>query len=224
MNESRLRPPIIAIFGGDEDAAEAAFELGKLIAAKEGIVLTGGTGGNCKTVKDAAICGAEAGGGRWIGVNRKEPDNKRDARFEGTGLVLEFAVGNRRNFLEAYMCDVAIALPGGAGTDSEVASCVLLKRPVHAYGWAGSAMHGMQKRIRRASGEAEIPALDQQILQVTPVTPSSNGITDVRHKMPGQVVGELLEDVKGQRPGAFPPFFGADYHEMQRKYEEFLGP
>jgi hypothetical protein len=48
----------------------------------------------------------------------------------GDELVLSPALGDGRNYVNAALCDVAVALPGGHGTDSEVAFALALGRPV----------------------------------------------------------------------------------------------
>jgi uncharacterized protein (TIGR00725 family) len=126
------RPPIIAVFGGNrvrQDALDLARSIGGRIAARGGIVLTGGDGKVTGQVKNDAIIGARSHGGSWIGVlngHGATPSHKLD----GLGLVLKPKMGHQRNFLEAWICDSAIVLPGGPGTVSELVSALCLNKPV----------------------------------------------------------------------------------------------
>jgi predicted Rossmann-fold nucleotide-binding protein len=155
IRSSRVRPrkaPVIAVFGPnsatDDDLASSR-RLGTAIAERGYILLTGGTGDVhqvlAKTVKDCAIAGAEQAAQsrssvRWVGVaNSKKPERARKSAT-GHGLVLTPGYGHKRNFLEAHLCDAAIALHGRhadeatadrfSGTVSEVAFCLALGRPV----------------------------------------------------------------------------------------------
>lgn len=129
--------PVIALFGsGDHtDVAEA---LGAEIARRNCILLTGGgRGAMGPAVTESGLDGAEAArrGERVlaarIGVlGRRHTSVLVDVEDEETKIVLGLAVGDRRNYVNAHLCDVAIALEGGDGTKSEVAFCLALGRPV----------------------------------------------------------------------------------------------
>lgn len=130
--------PIIAVFGSDERVTYLSAEpLGKEIV-EAGLILLTGSGGkvNDETVKDRAMRGAlavEKRGGRAprVGVLGKEEPDVFFKRVDGS-LMVRMSLGyeNRRNFVEACMCDAAIAFQGGDGTKSEVAFALALGRPV----------------------------------------------------------------------------------------------
>ena len=103
---------------------KCAFALGAAIAARDDLLLTGGDGSDRRSVKDAAIRGAED---KWVGVL---PGG--DSRPEDN--VIPSGLRSARNLLEAFMCDAAIALYGGDGTRSEVACALALKRPIALVG------------------------------------------------------------------------------------------
>jgi hypothetical protein len=63
----------------------------------------------------------------WVGVDQGGPVRAEES--DG-GLAIWTGLGHKRNYLEACMCDAAIALPGGDGTVSEVTSSLSLDRPV----------------------------------------------------------------------------------------------
>jgi hypothetical protein len=122
---------IIAVFGPTErktgpavpgELLRAARDAGARIAAAGHILLTGGDRPGDKSVKDVAIAGA--GGGPWAGV-LKGGVHAPPPWVIGSGLE------DQRNFLEALMCDAAIAFPSsGPGTRAEVACAFALQRPV----------------------------------------------------------------------------------------------
>jgi hypothetical protein len=131
--------PIIAVFGSDEkDTLDPAYALGAAIAAR-GVLLTGGgdptDSENFRpdTVKEMAIKGfhdARAGSGLepWIGLPKSVGETKPSDSTRP--FLLGLGYGNKRNYVEAHLCDVAIALQGGRGTKSEVGFCLALRRPV----------------------------------------------------------------------------------------------
>lgn len=171
---------IIAVFGpsGPNPFSVTASSLGEQIAANH-ILLTGGSGIPDESVKEQAIVGAERairGGaaGRWIGVPK---DGTRDASpSRGCGFLLRTGYHDERNYINAVLCDSAIALKGGPGTDSEVAFCVVLGRPVVLLGpgWdeferqlrqpasAGTAVAAMIDRMFPPSRSGDRP-VDQAI-------------------------------------------------------------
>ena len=129
--------PVIALFGSSDhtDVAEA---LGAEIARRNCILLTGGgRGAPVRAVTESGLDGAEAARreesvvAARIGVlGRRHGRVLVDVEDEETKIVLGLAVGDRRNYVNAHLCDVAIALDGGDGTKSEVAFCLALGRPV----------------------------------------------------------------------------------------------
>lgn len=129
---------IIAVFGpsGSNALSVTASSLGEQIATND-ILLTGGTGIPDKSVKEQAIVGAEraigAGpAGRWIGVPKA--GNRTASPSHRRGFLLKTEYRNERNYINALLCDSAIALKGGPGTDSEIAFCLVLGRPVVLFG------------------------------------------------------------------------------------------
>lgn len=134
---SRTRP-VLAVFGGAERATLAAAEsVGREIALRGAVVLTGGMRPGADAVKERALRGAESAGSRarWIGVPGREAAGG-DPVSTPTSLVLPLGYGDRRNCVEAHLCDAAIAFPGGPGTVSEVAFCLAFGRPVVLVGFA----------------------------------------------------------------------------------------
>ena len=123
---------IVAVFGGNKvpnDVIELVHWVGAKMAARGFIVLTGGMM-RCddkaqKKVKYAAIC-STAPDGRWIGVLNQRPNGPCGAKPERNGIVASPRMDDQRNFLEASLCDAAVALKGGDGTVSEAVSVLCL--------------------------------------------------------------------------------------------------
>jgi predicted Rossmann-fold nucleotide-binding protein len=120
---------VIAVFGGSgkppREVLDCAEKLGSVITARGHLLLTGGTGPGKDSVKAVAITGA--GPAPWVGVAQDGPIR---ACEEHGGLVIRTGLGDKRNYLEACICDAAVALPGRDGTVSEVTSSLSLSRPV----------------------------------------------------------------------------------------------
>jgi SLOG cluster4 family len=158
-----------------------AEELGQAISAAGYILLTGGTGPDDRSVKGRAIKGA--GAARWVGVAQKGPSGTR--KVNG-GLVIRTGLGDKRNYLEARICDAAVALRGGEGTLSEITSALSVGRPVALVGkWRTDVdldaedrsavleriVRGAQTKLDNPPGNEEIDALIIQDVQVDALDP-----------------------------------------------------
>jgi hypothetical protein len=108
-------------------------------------VLTGGKGPIGESVKVNAIAGVDQR--PWIGV---EQGGSGTTHEERGGIWLESGLLNsRRNYIEAYMCDAAVALRGREGTLSEVTCSLSLGRPVALVGkWRAQVDLDAADRIR----------------------------------------------------------------------------
>jgi len=113
----------ISVFGaskpkdGDSDYA-AAYQLGKMLAEKQHIVVTGGYMGTMEAVSR----GANEHGGHTIGITCREIENWRPTSANPwvKHEIKENTLLDRITSL-INTCDAAIALPGGTGTLTEVA-------------------------------------------------------------------------------------------------------
>jgi predicted Rossmann-fold nucleotide-binding protein len=130
---------IIAVFGSST-FLNFAEELGEQITAAGHILLTGADRYDTKntgTVKDRAIiAAAKINNAKWICVNPGKDDPQ--IGFSTDRLkrrsVIYTDLGNKRNCLEAFLCDGAIALEGGDGTVSEALFTYSLGKPVFFIG------------------------------------------------------------------------------------------
>lgn len=109
---------VVGVMGGGEaspEIAQAAYELGRLIAARGWVLLNGGR--DCG-VMDASARGAKEAGGITVGVL---PGDDLAGASPHLDIALPTGLGDGRNFVNVTASRVIVALPGGAGTLSEVA-------------------------------------------------------------------------------------------------------
>ena len=129
--------PVVAVFGGNApslDELAAACLLGAEIGRSDAVLLTGGDGSDPSTVKDAAIRAADEAAthddpAAWVGV-RNAPAAAAPEPRGPRSVVVTPGGGHRRNFVEACLCDAAVAIGGGPGTASEALFSLYLGRPV----------------------------------------------------------------------------------------------
>jgi uncharacterized protein (TIGR00725 family) len=114
-----MRKTIIGVMGSGERAnpleLDHAYQLGKAIAQKGWVLLTGGRKAG---VMDAASRGAKASGGLTIGIL---PTSNAEVVSEAVDLAIVTDLGNARNNINVLSSDVIIACGMGIGTASEVA-------------------------------------------------------------------------------------------------------
>ena len=114
----------ITVFGGSAPkAGEAAYDnallLGKLLGEAGYTVLTGGYMGTMEAISR----GANEAGSHVIGITCKEIEAWRDAKAN-PWVIEEIKVNTLKKRLYALIegCDAALALPGGVGTLTEIAT------------------------------------------------------------------------------------------------------
>jgi hypothetical protein len=121
-----MREKVVSVIGGrncTKEVEELAKELGKKLAKVVKYLCCGGLSGTMK-----AVCsGFKATGGVTIGIvpsyDKKDVNNFVD-------IVIPTGLGLARNVLVVTSADVVVALPGEAGTLSEIAYCLQLGIPV----------------------------------------------------------------------------------------------
>lgn len=110
---------VIGVMGGGEGAgagvAEEAYRLGRLVARRGWVLLNGG---RATGVMDASARGAKEAGGLTLGVL---PDDDKRGASAHLDIAVVTGLGHARNYVNVLSSDVVIALPGGAGTLSEIA-------------------------------------------------------------------------------------------------------
>ena len=107
----------IAVIGGSRpgrQAADAAFEVGRLIARAGAVVVCGGLGG----VMEAACRGAREEGGLAIGIL---PGASPADANPWVDVAVATGMGYTRNALVVMNADAVVAIDGEYGTLSEIA-------------------------------------------------------------------------------------------------------
>lgn len=138
-----------------------AEELGKIIAQKEAILITGGKGG----IMESAAKGAKSNGGTTVGfVKGKERLTSND--FTDIEVVSGMEGCGEETML-ILSCDGIIAVGGGAGTLQELAIAYRNKKPVvildTGYGWASKLANiylDDRKRVKFFSAKTPKEALN----------------------------------------------------------------
>lgn len=103
-------------------ALKTAFEVGRLIAKKGGVIVCGGHGG----VMEAVCKGAKQENGVTVGIMPYENDNVN----EYVDIAIPTDIGNARNIFVARAGDVTIAIGGRWGTLSEIAFRMISEKPL----------------------------------------------------------------------------------------------
>ncbi len=121
-----MRKRVISVIGGhkcNKEVEQLAQDLGKKLAKVVDILVSGGLSGTMK-----AVCqGFKAGGGITIGII---PSYDKNDANEFVDIVIPTGLGLARNVLVVKAADVVVALPGEAGTLSEIAYCLQFGIPV----------------------------------------------------------------------------------------------
>ena len=114
-----MRKIVIGVMGAGATATSMdlanAYELGKLIAQHDWVLLTGGRKAG---VMDAANRGAKSVGGLTVGIL---PSKDTEGISAAVDIAIPTDLGNARNNINVLASDVVIACGMGLGTASEVA-------------------------------------------------------------------------------------------------------
>ena len=116
----------IAVIGGrkiEKSLLKEAEEVGRLLAGRNAVLVSGGLGG----VMEAASRGMKSGGGLTVGLLPQ--DHKRDAN-DFVDVAIATGLGIGRNVIIARTADAVIAVGGEYGTLSEIAFALQLGKPV----------------------------------------------------------------------------------------------
>jgi len=121
-----MRKKVVSVIGGHsctKEVEQTALNLGKKLAKVVDILVSGGLSGTMK-----AVCqGFKASGGLTIGIIPSYNKNEANAFVD---IVIPTGLGLARNVLVVKAADVVVALPGEAGTLSEIAYCLQFGIPV----------------------------------------------------------------------------------------------
>jgi uncharacterized protein (TIGR00725 family) len=117
---------IIGVIGGStcsEEIYNIAYQVGRHIAKKGYLLISGGLGG----VMEAACKGAKSEQGLTIGIL---PTNDKNSANPYVDIPIVTGMGEARNIIIVKSADGIIAIDGGYGTLSELAFCGILNLPV----------------------------------------------------------------------------------------------
>ncbi len=123
-----MRGPFIGVIGlgaSRPDTDEIAFEIGREIACRGGVVVCGGLGG----VMTAAARGAKEQGGFTVGIL---PGPSIHEANEFIDFPIASNMGQARNAIIVQTAQVLIAVGGGYGTLSEIALALKIGKDVVA--------------------------------------------------------------------------------------------
>jgi uncharacterized protein (TIGR00725 family) len=124
------RPRYVSVVGGTdagEPVVALAEEVGRMLAQRGCVVVTGGRAG----VAEAASRGAVLAGGTTVGIL---PGATRAEANPYVTVAVPTGVGEARNAMVVMDAAAVIALPGAYGTLSEVAFALLAGTPVIVLG------------------------------------------------------------------------------------------
>ena len=113
----------ISVVGSGAEGEERAEEVGRLLAERGCVVVTGGRG----EVMAAAARGAKSAGGTTLGIL---PGETRAGASEWTDYVVATGIGHARNLAVVASGDAVIAVGGRWGTLAEIGFARVLGRPV----------------------------------------------------------------------------------------------
>ena len=119
---------IVGVIGGsrgDKKTAGMAYEVGKLLAERQALVVCGGMGG----VMEAVCQGVADADGVSVGI--LPTDDTSEANYY-VSVPIATGMGIARNFIIARTAEVLIAIDGSYGTLSEMGIALNIGKPVIA--------------------------------------------------------------------------------------------
>ena len=124
--EIDVRKMIVGVIGGhscSNEVEQLAQNLGKNLAKVVDIIVCGGLSGTMESV----CLGFKSGGGLTIGII---PSYNKDDANQYIDIAIPTGLGLARNVLVVKSADIIIALPGEAGTLSEIAYALQFRIPI----------------------------------------------------------------------------------------------
>lgn len=141
----------VSVIGSGTEHESAAEEVGRLLAERGCVVVTGGLG----EVMAAAHRGAKAAGGTTIAI---VPGESRGDANPWADHVVVTGIGHARNLAVAASGDAVIAVGGSWGTVAEIGFAMRLGRPLVVLG--GPPVDGVPRAGRPAEAvDAVLAAL-----------------------------------------------------------------
>ena len=129
MKKLDRRPQILVVgYGADvctPQAYELAYRVGRRIAERGAILITGGLGG----IMEAASKGCQEAGGISVGIIPFEDKTKANPYLT---VVIPTGIGYARNFITGYSGDSVVVVGGGSGSLTEMAAAYMRGIPIIA--------------------------------------------------------------------------------------------
>lgn len=113
----------VSVIGSGAEAEARAEEVGRLLARRGCVVVTGGRG----EVMAAAARGAKAAGGTTVAI---VPGESRAGANDWSDVVVATGIGHARNLAVVASGDAVVAVGGRWGTLAEIGFARVLGRPV----------------------------------------------------------------------------------------------
>ena len=113
----------VSVIGSGAEAEPRAEEVGRLLAERGAVVVTGGRG----EVMAAAARGAKSAGGTTVAIL---PGESRAGANEWSDIVVASGIGHARNLAVVASGDAVVAVGGRWGTLAEIGFARVLGRPV----------------------------------------------------------------------------------------------
>jgi len=163
MAEPSRRQAVIGVIGSDQHAGETiaahalsvATEVGRLLAVRHAILVTGGTGG----IMEAASSGAHTAGGIVVGLL---PGLDREAANQFVTVPICTGLGALRSHVTVATSDAIIMIAGSTGTLNEATIAYAERKPLIVVsgtgGWSdrlGDALYARAHFDVRASSVVE---------------------------------------------------------------------
>lgn len=136
---TRRRQVVVIGSGDDREHDATAFEIGRFIASRGWVLVSGGRGG----VMEAASRGASEAGGLVIGIL---PGTDFGDANRYCDIVIPTGIGYARNIINVLAGDAIVSIGGKAGTLSEIAHAWQHGRPLICCQFTG----GWSNRIEGA--------------------------------------------------------------------------
>ncbi|MEM2759401.1 MAG: TIGR00725 family protein [Nitrososphaerales archaeon] len=159
----RRKQILVIGYNGDsctKKAYDIAYAVGKEIAKRNAVLVTGGLGG----VMEAASKGAKENNGTTVGII---PFEDFDEANNFCDIVICTGMGFARDFVTAYSADAVIIVGGGIGTLIETGVAYMKKKPIVAVRKSGGTADEYagryldeRKRIRILSAKTPKQAVD----------------------------------------------------------------
>lgn len=147
MTGPRLVIGVMGPAACDGDTAALARDVGRAIARRGAVLLTGGRTG----VMEEASRGAREAGGLTLGIlpGTRRADSPPNPHVD---VALFTGLGEARNWVNVCASDAIIAIGGGFGTLSEIALALKAKKPLVLLGSWRFEMEGVSTAVARAEG------------------------------------------------------------------------